>query len=159
MISQTWLRTAVAVLAMAVLGLFTFTNLDARYDLSYFQPGVPSRISELAIDQVRSGPASRTILIAISGAASSDLARLSRSLALALSASSQFRHVANGANQLDEASLQFLIENRYLLGPALDSGDFTSDAMRRSITSALGKLSGLSGYAFGDLLPSDPRAE
>jgi predicted exporter len=156
MISQTWLRTAVVVLAVAVVGFFTFTNVSVRYDLSFFQPGVPSRISELAIDQVRSGPASRVILVGISGGASSDLARLSRSLVQGLSASNQFRRVANGANQLDEASLRFLFENRYLLGPALDAADFTSDAMRRSITSALGKLSGLSGYAFGDLLPSDP---
>jgi predicted exporter len=145
-----------AMLVTAALGFLAFTNLDVRYDLSFFQPGVPSRISELAIDQVRSGPASRGILVGISGAPSPDLARLSRSLAQILSNSGEFRHVANGANELDEAALRFLFENRYLLGPDLDANDFTSEAMRRSITSALGQLSGLSGYALGDLLPSDP---
>ena len=156
MIAKTWLRMTMAMLATAVLGGITFTSLDVRYDLTFFQPGTPSRVSDLAIDQIRSGPASRVVLIGIAGAPSTDLARLSRLLSEQLSKTGQFSRVANGANELDEAALHFLFDNRYLLGPNPAQGDFTSEGLRRSIMSALGRLSGLSGYALGDLLPSDP---
>lgn len=52
--------------------------------------------------------------------------------------------------------MHFLFDNRYLLGPNPAQVEFTSEGLRRSIMSALGRLSGLSGYALGDLLPSDP---
>jgi hypothetical protein len=34
--SQTWLRAALALLVTAVIGTIVFTNLDVRYDLSFF---------------------------------------------------------------------------------------------------------------------------
>lgn len=156
MIAKTWLRMTMAMLATAVLGGVVFANLDVRYDLTFFQPGTPSRVSDLAIDQIRSGPASRVVLIGVAGAPSTDLARLSRSLVEQLSKTGQFKRVANGANELDEVALRYLFDNRYLLGPNPAQREFTSEGLRRSIMSALGRLSGLSGYALGDLLPSDP---
>src|SRR5262250_1694594 len=140
MIAKTWVRMTVATLASAILSAIVFANLDVRYDLTFFQPGTPSRVSDLAIDQIRSGPASRVVLIGITGAPSTDLARLSRSLVEQLSKSSQFKRVANGADELDEAALRFLFDNRYLLGPNPAQGEFTSEGLRRSIMSALERL-------------------
>lgn len=156
MIAKTWLRMTIAMLATAVLGGVVFANLDVRYDLTFFQPETPSRTSDLAIDQIRSGPASRAILIGVTGVPSTDLARLSRSLVEQLSKAGQFKRVANGADELDEAAWRFLFDNRYLLGPNPAEGEFASEGLRRSIMLALGRLSGMSGYALGDLLPSDP---
>src|SRR5215510_5673496 len=117
MIARTWLRMSMAMFATAVLGGIVFASLDVRYDLTFFQPGTPSRVSDLAIDQIRSGPASRVVLIGVAGAPPTDLARLSRSLVEQLSKTGRFNRIANGANELDEASLRFLFDNRYLLGP------------------------------------------
>ena len=117
---------------------------------------LPSRISELAMEQVRSGPASRLVLVGIDGAPSTDVARLSRLLVETLSKSSNFSRVSNGANELDESALQTLFKDRYLLGPDTGRDEFTPEELRRSIASALGRLGSLSGYALGDLLPADP---
>jgi len=156
MIRHAWSRATVAMLITVAFGGIVFANIDVQNDWSFFQPRAPSRISELAIEQVRSGPASRLVLVGIDGAPSTDIARLSRLLAETLSKSSSFSRVSSGANELDEGALQILFKDRYLLGPDISRDEFAPEELRRSIASALGRLGSLSGYALGDLLPADP---
>jgi predicted exporter len=146
-------------LAAAILGLLTwvtFRSIEIGRDLSFFQPAALSETSQLAVEQVRSGPASRLVLIALEGVPAPHLADLSKSLVHGLNASLAFRHAANGANELDEGAIAFLVENRYLLGPAPDPGEFTEASLRGSLEKALADLGTFSGLATADLLPRDP---
>jgi predicted exporter len=158
MIARRWLGVMIAAFVTAGLGFLVFSNLAIQSDLAFFQPGAPSRVSELAIGQLKSGPASRLILVGIEDASARDLAGLSRALVETLATSNDFVRIANGANALDERTLQFLFEHRYILGPEIRNQAFSVPELRRSISEAVDQLAGFSGYATSDLLPADPTA-
>lgn len=153
---RTALRIALMAAVLAGLTFLTFRSIHISRDLSFFQPGALSETSELAIEQVRRGPASRLILIAIEGAPSPELAELSKALVARLADSPSFHRVANGAVELDEGALDFLLRNRYLLGPAPDPQEFSTASLRRSLEKALSELGTFSALATADLLPRDP---
>lgn len=150
--------TRIAVIAAVLIAMTyaTFSNIRIGRDLSFFQPAAQSETTEIAMEQVRRGPASRLILIALEGAPAPKLAELSKGLAAELNASPAFRNIANGANELDESAIAFLVENRYLLGPAAAPGEFTEAALRQSLEKALADLGTFTGLATADLLPRDP---
>lgn len=156
MTSSSWLRVTIAAFAVACLGYVVFANISIQSDLTFFQPRLPSRAAQLAIDQVRSGPASRLILVSLTNASPAELAKLSQALAESLSGSNSFSRIANGAEALDEAALQFVFERRYLLEPALGPDAFNEEGLKNSIASALQQLSGLSGLVTSDRFPADP---
>jgi len=153
---RTALRIALVAAVLAGLTFLTFRSIHISRDLSFFQPGALSETSELAVEQVRRGPASRLILIALEGAPPPELAELSKALVESLNKSSAFLRVANGAAELDEGSLDFVLRNRYLLGPAPDPQEFSTASLRRSLEKALADLGTFSGLATADLLPRDP---
>ena len=156
MIAGRWVRISIAAMLTAGIGFVVFSNLAIQSDLAFFQPSSPSGVSRLAIDQLKSGPASRLILVGVRGAPPRDLSRLSRSLVDAVSGSSSFVMVANGANELDERALQFVFKHRYVLGPEIGPGMFSARELRSSISEAIARLGSFSGYVTSDLLPSDP---
>jgi predicted exporter len=149
-------RIGLTAIVLAALTFLTFRWIDISRDLSFFQPGALTETPRIAVEQVRSGPASRLILIAIEGAPQPELATLSKKLAEALRQSQAFRRVANGDAELDEGALAFVIENRYLLGPAPDPREFTAAALRQSLEKALAEMGTLSSLVTADLLPRDP---
>lgn len=153
---RTVIRIAVAAAILIALTCGIFSTVRIGRDLSFFQPAALSETSQIAVEQVRRGPASRLILIALEGAPAPKLAELSKSLATELNVSPSFRHVANGANELDESALGFLVEHRYLLGTPPDPREFTETALRRSLEKALADLGTFTGLATADLLPRDP---
>lgn len=153
---SSWFRTAFAAIVVSGLGYLVSAIIDIRSDLSFFQPRLPSRAAQLAIEQVRSGPASRLILLSLTNAPAPELARLSQALVDALSASSSFARVANGTEALNEDALRFVFERRYLLGPPIGSDAFNPEKLKTSIAAALEQLGSLSGFVISDLLPSDP---
>ena len=69
-------RIGLAAAVLAALTILTFRWIDISRDLSFFQPGALTETSKIAMEQVRSGPASRLILIAIEGAPQPELATL-----------------------------------------------------------------------------------
>jgi predicted exporter len=153
---RTAIRIAVAAAILGLLTWATFSNISIGRDLSFFQPSALSETSQLAVEQVRHGPASRLILIALEDAPAPKLAELSKSLAAELNASPTFLRAANGANELDEKAVAFLVDHRYLLGPAPSPHEFTEAALRQSLEKALANLGTFSGLATADLLPRDP---
>ncbi len=153
---RTVIRIAVAAAILIALTAATFSNIRIGRDLSFFQPAALSATSQIAMEQVRRGPASRLILIALEGAPAPKLAELSKSLAAELNASPAFRHIANGANELDESAIAFLIEHRYLLGTPPNPQEFAETALRQSLERALADLGTFTGLATADLLPRDP---
>ncbi|MGB8146014.1 MAG: MMPL family transporter [Chromatiaceae bacterium] len=137
-----------------VVGRANFTA-----DLSAFLPRTPTQEQQLLIDQLKSGIASRLILIGIEGSDQSARARASRALAARLRADTQFLHIANGETLGLERDRQFLLENRYLMSPAVNADHFTVEGLHASIADSIDLLATSAGLFTKALLPRDPTGE
>ena len=145
------------VLLSACLWVVVRTHFTA--DLSAFLPRTPTEEQQLLIDQLKSGIASRLILIGIEGDNQAGRARVSRDLAARLRTDPQFLHIANGEMLGLERDTQVLLENRYLLSPAMNADRFTVTGLRQGIADHIDLLAS-SGWLLGKgLLPRDPTGE
>jgi predicted exporter len=124
-------------------------------DLSGFLPSHASPSQRLLIDQMRDGVGGRLILLAIDGDSSEQLAHISQQLAAELQHSGQFSLVANGT-PLPPAQLEWLMERRYLLTPALSAQSFSAAALRQALNDDLRLLASPLGSVIQVWLPRDP---
>ena len=145
------------VLLSACLWVVLRTHFTA--DLSAFLPQTPTQEQQLLVDQIRSGIASRLILIGIEGGDQAARARVSHELAARLRSDAQFLHIANGATLGLERDAQVLLENRYLLSPAMNADRFTVAGLRQGIADNIELLASAGGLFSKDLLPRDPTGE
>src|SRR5690606_7776761 len=144
----TWLAFVLACLAVVVDTRFTA-------DMSAFLPASPTAAQQLLVDQLRHGPVSRLLLVAIEGEpeSSGERAAMSRALVDTLAPDPAFATVANGARPPDEQEQALLFRYRYLIGDAVDAGRFTTEGMREAIGASLESLASPLGMAYKALLP------
>ncbi|MFZ1574193.1 MAG: hypothetical protein WAT36_02910, partial [Chromatiaceae bacterium] len=130
---------AAIALWLAFLSACFWVVSRANYtaDLSAFLPRTPTQEQQLLIDQLKSGIASRLILIGIEGGDQATRARASRALAARLRADPQFLNIANGETLGLERDRQFLLENRYLLSPAVTADRFTVEGLRAGVADSI----------------------
>jgi predicted exporter len=147
-----WL--ACVLVAVAVAARTTYVA-----DLSAFLPSTPSAEQAVLLDQLRSGVASRLVLIGIEGGTRETRSAASRQLAQALRQSGQFDAVHNGDNAGFEATGKFLFEHRYLLSPAVDAQRFTVDGLRDGIADTTSLLGTPAGAAIKQVILRDPTGE
>lgn len=153
-------RAVIALwLALLCAGVWVLSRTHYTADLSAFLPRSPSQEQQLLIDQLKSGIASRLILIGIEGGDQPERARVSRDLAARLRADPQFLYVANGETQGLERDHQILLEGRYLLSPAMTADRFTVAGLRRGVTDSIELLASSAGLFSKALLPRDPTGE
>ena len=117
------------------LGWFVQRELVLGTDLRLFLPSPTTPEQRLLLEEIGEGPASRVLVIALEGAAPSELADASRALADALRESERFRFVTNGETSLD-ALPESLLAYRYLLSPTLDTHALDADYLRTADRSA-----------------------
>ena len=103
---------------VAASAWWTARHVVFTADLTAFLPAASGRLERLLVEQLRSGVASRTMLIAIEGGAPPELARFSRELARALAADRRFDYVINGAAEFTQGAREFAGEARELRGRA-----------------------------------------
>lgn len=127
-------------------------------DLTLFVPRA-DLVAELLLEQFRSGPTTRLILIGLSGATEVDRAAVSRRLVEQLRSSGPFVRVANGADALPEAELQTLFAHRYLLSPTVGPERFTPEALRTALQQRLRELQSPLAVVQKRWLPADPTGE
>ena len=127
-------------------------------DLTLFVPRTDP-VAELLLEQLRSGPTTRLILIGLTGDAESERAAVSRRLAEQLRASGFFVRIANGADALPETELQTLFAHRYLLSPTVSPERFTPDALRAALHQRLRELQSPLAAVQKRWLPADPTGE
>ncbi|HYN78146.1 MAG TPA: MMPL family transporter [Lamprocystis sp. (in: g-proteobacteria)] len=140
--------------------LWVVSRMNYTADLSAFLPSTPTQEQQLLIDQLKSGVASRLILIGIEGGDQAALVRVSRELATRLRADPRFLHIANGEAQGLDRDRQVLLENRYLLSPAMTADRFTVEGLRDSIADTIDRLASSSaGLVSKALLVRDPTGE
>ncbi|QJD30836.1 MMPL family transporter [Methylococcus geothermalis] len=128
-------------------------------DLSAFLPSRPSASEQLLIDQLREGPASRLILIAVEGATEAVRLRLSGLMADRLRQDARFSAVSNGAAAEGEPERELLFRRRYLLSPAVTPERFSVEGLRAAVRASIDRVASSTGLMTKSLLPSDPTGE
>jgi predicted exporter len=154
-------RAGALIVWLVCLILAAIVVIRARYitDLSAFLPAKPTPTQQLLVDQLRDGPASRLILIAIEGADAATRAQLSRKLAAALRHDPRFARVDNGEPVTEQADREFLFKHRYLLSDAVSAQRFTAQGLHAGIVDTVETLASDTGMMFKSLLPRDPTGE
>ena len=154
-------RSAAIALWWLVLALAAFgvqRTLVVGNDLRGFLPPPRNADQKVLMDEIGDGPASRLLLMAISGAPPERLADLSRGLVRALRADARFTQVFDG----DESVAQLdpvLLPYRYLLSPTLDRAQFDTTFLRDQLEQRIEDLGSPAGAALGEILPRDPTLE
>jgi predicted exporter len=110
------------------------------------------------LDEVRSGPAARLVLIGLEGGSEPERAMISQRLAEQLRRTGLFVRVANGAGELTQAQQEWLFARRYLLSPGIGPESFTPDALRQSLQARLRELASPFSTVTKSWLPADPTA-
>jgi len=128
-------------------------------DLTLFLPRGATPVEQLLVKQLREGPASRLVLVALQGAPSDTLARVSADLIQRLQASNLFGYVNNGDVSWSLREQELLLNNRYLLSPGLTRERFTDTTLRLALEARLRDLASPSGVLEKRLLPKDPTGE
>jgi predicted exporter len=156
-----WRRAGVAALWISSLALASVIVARARYvtDLSAFLPATPTPAQQLLVDQLRDGPTSRLMLIAIEGGDAGARARVSAAMAGRLRRDRQFASVNNGEPVTAERDREFLFQHRYLLSDRVTAARFSEPGLHAAIEDTLDELASPAGLMLKSLLPNDPTGE
>jgi predicted exporter len=156
-----WRRASVPALWFCCLALAAVIVARAHYitDLSAFLPARPTPAQRLLVDQLRDGPASRLILIAIEGGDAAARARVSVAMASRLRGERQFSSVNNGEPVTAERDREFLFQHRYLLSDTVTAARFSVSGLHAAIEDTLEDLASPAGLMLKSLLPNDPTGE
>jgi predicted exporter len=157
-------RLAIILWLTALLGggiVIALTRFSA--DMSAFLPRSPSAAQQVLVEQVKSGVASRLILIGLANAPAPTLAALSQALAKELRSDPAFVLVNNG-EELGAAAASspdgdFLWRNRYLLSPKVTPERFTVAGLHDALASDLDLLNSDLGALVKRSLGADPTGE
>ena len=150
-------------LALWLVGIVIAAGITLRThyvaDLSAFLPSTPSAEQAVLLDQLRTGVASRLVLIGIEGGTPSMRSDASLQLAQALRKGGLFDAVHNGDNSQFAATGKFLFEHRYLLSPAVDAQRFTVAGLRAGIDDTTALLGTPAGAMIKSVILRDPTGE
>jgi predicted exporter len=146
-------------LAGVAAALWVVAHAHYITDLSAFLPAKPTHLQKLMMDQLRDGPASRLILIALEGGDANTRARVSLSMAQRLRNDADFFRVENGEALTASRDRDFLFTHRYFLSGAVDAQRFSAAGLKSAIEETIEGLASPAGLLLKSLLPHDPTGE
>lgn len=154
-------RARVLLIWLACVASAVIVVARAQYstDLSAFLPAHPTPTQQLLVDQLRDGPASRLILIAIEQGDAATRARVSLGLVERLRKDPEFSNVNNGEAAAGQRDREFLFQHRYLLSEAVNAQRFSAAGLGAAIRDTIDNLASPAGPLFKSLLPRDPTGE
>lgn len=147
------------LIALLGCGLWLYRNLSVATDLTVFLPPSSTPVQRLLVSQLREGPASRLILVALDGAGDRALARTSIELAGRLRTNALFSFVNNGDASEAGRERDLVFEHRYLLSPAVAPERFSVAGLRSALRESLELLSSPVGLLTRSTLTADPTGE
>ena len=135
-------RLAVALwLLILALSGWQLAHTRIVADLGAFLPPSATPAQQLLLEQMRSGVASRILLVALGGADDERLADASRAHGgRSCARASLFASVQNGGDEGLRADREAFMNYRYVLSPAAGGERFSAPALRASLESALAEL-------------------
>lgn len=148
-----------AWLVALLLGAAVIAHTRFSTDLSAFLPGAPDARQRALVEQLKSGIASRTLLMAIAGGDAAQRATASRALADRLRAEGAFEQVLNGDFSAFAAVGRWVFDHRYRLSPAVDAQRFSAAGLREAIDDTLSLLGTPAGALVKPVLDRDPTGE
>ena len=151
---------AVAIWLLALAIAFVIA-LRSRYvaDLSAFLPSAPTAEQAVLLDQLKSGSASRLILVGIEGGDAATRNAASQRLGARLRATPYFASVDNGDTAPWQQAGRFVFAHRYALSPAVDAARFQVEGLRAAIDETLSLLGTPAGALIKPILLRDPTGE
>ena len=154
-------RGAIAawLVLLAACGFWMAQRLVLTTDMSAFLPPAATAAQEILIGQMRSGVASRLLLVAIEDAGESELTQASGRLAEKLVRSGQFETVANGDAASAAKDIERLFALRYALSPGVSAEQFTAEGLRSGLQESLALLASSLSAQFRGWLAQDPTGE
>jgi predicted exporter len=154
-------RRATLAVWLGCIALAAIVVARAHYitDMSAFLPARPTPAQRLLIDQLRDGPASRLIFIAIEQGNPAARAQISKAIAARLRRDAQFASVNNGEAASLERDREFLLEHRYLLSDRVTAARFSAEGLHAAIEDSIDDLASPAGLLLKSLLPRDPTGE
>ncbi|MGH8217217.1 MAG: MMPL family transporter [Steroidobacteraceae bacterium] len=143
---------------IACLAVYARATLRVSGDLRLFLPAPHTQTEQLILGEVSQGPASRLLMVALTGADAPQLAESSRRLAAALRRDPRFRLIENGANLLATIPAS-LLPYRYLLSPTLDHESLDAVYLHRELLEREQDLASPAASLLESWLPRDPTLE
>jgi predicted exporter len=128
-------------------------------DLSAFLPAKPTPQQQLLVDQLRDGPASRLVLVALEGGDPRARARISMDMARRLRLDAQFSEVHNGDSTSADADRDFLFRHRYQLSDQITAQRFSAAGLQAALADTTADLASSAGLMLKSLVPQDPTGE
>lgn len=160
MTSRTRIALALVWLALlVVMGVWVSERLHLSGDLRRFMPDAQTPAQKLLLDELGEGPASRLVLLALSGDKPDALAAISNGMRERLSKDARFTLVANGGEQALEAIPPRLRPYRYLLTDSLDAQPLGAAYLRSQLDARMQDLGSPAASLVEPLLASDPTLE
>jgi len=146
-----------AWLLLLMAAIAALRGTPVTHDLTQFLPTGATYEQQLATSLIRSGPASRLILIGLENATPEALADTSQRMATMLQASGLFSQVNNGM-RFDKDRLELEFRYRYLLAPNTGTTAFDEQHLHNSLQQRLKELSGVLPLMDRQQLAADPTA-
>lgn len=132
-------------------------TVSVTSDLTQFLPRGATQEEKLAVSLVRTGPASKLIIIALGNAPAEDLANTSRRMVTLLEKDSLFSHVSNGVTiALDK--LEIIFRYRYLFDPGINAMAFSEKSLHHEFQQRLVELGSALPLTDIEYLQADPIA-
>mgnify|MGYP003645648453 CR=1 FL=1 len=146
------LALPIFVFVLIGLGLMV-RNVDVATDLTFFSPGAQTERDAILFQQM--SKADGIAMVAITGLNVTQQRKASETLIRALQAMPEVAHASNGGIDLDPKTYDFLVDHRYVLGPAMAADAFSVSKIRAGIQAGLAQLGGVSGYLYRDIFWRD----
>jgi predicted exporter len=154
-----WLIVAVWAAAVGLASLYIARSLHIDSDLRLFLPESETPEERILLEELKDGPATRVLLVALSGLPPDQLAAASDRVAERLRLDALFARVENGILQSDLKLQELVLRYRYLLSPRAGGCACDAESLRRELEARLLELGSPAGVIAQDLLLRDPSGE
>lgn len=153
-----WVLLAAWCVVLALGAGWIESHLRVSADLRLFMPTPRTEEQRLLVQNVGESPASRLLLIALSGDTPDQLAGISRRYAAALAGHDEFGLVANG-EQAPLAVPENLLPYRYLLTDSFDAQPLDAARLASELEDRTADMSSPAAGFLEEWLPRDPTLE
>lgn len=149
---------AVWLMTLVLAATWITGNLSIATDLRLFLPAAETNRDKLLLEQIGEGPASRLLLLAISGGDKAELANTSRAMAGMVASDGRFRWIANGDSSQERLPEEWL-PYRYLLSSGLDQHTLDGAYLSEQLQERLRDLTSPAAGVLESIIPRDPTLE